>query len=398
MQPSNRTQPNASMQKRFWVKWAFLTLLILPNLSQAQALMRDSLFVMRAMRGVDAAYDMRFDVADRIFGDIERQYPQHPAGPFLKALSKWWRILSDLGDNSVDHDFHSEMTTVSQRCDRLLAQNPNNFDAILFKGMAVGFRSRLFGNRSSWVNAFRYGKEAVEYVTKAAQVAPENNDYYFGWGVYDYFAAVLPGKYPAMKYAMWFLPRGSRERGLEEIKRTFNRGTFMRAESAYYLFQINYVYEPRYEGAKFYIGWLRQNYPNNSFYHILQARMYNYFGDRESAIREAWEIIKRFDRKQSGYSNAIVEQAYYLLSGLYLFVGEYEQAKNVTIKLLMLNGSKNPSNYHVLGRLRMGMVYDAMKDRPKAKEMYNMVLRLRDVSDSRKRAKAYLERPYYGVR
>ncbi len=366
---------------------------------QAQDLMKDSLFVQRAMRGVDAAYDMRFTEADRIFSDIERQYPQHPAGPFLKALSRWWLILANVGDTAIDDVFHQEMTQVSQRSDRMLARNPNSYDAVLFKGMAVGFRSRLYANRSEWIKSFKYGKEAVDYVTRAAQIAPENNDYYFGWGVYDYFADILPRKYPAMKYAMWFLPRGSRERGLEEIKRTFNRGSFMRAEAAYYLFQINYVYEPRYEGANYYIGWLRTRYPNNAFYHILHARTENYFGYSERAKELFHEVAARHERKQSGYTPAVAEQAYYYLSGLYLFKGDYGNAKGVATKLLLLDTkAKKKSDFHILGRLRLGMTYDAMGDRNKAKEMYQLVLRLPDVQRSRDRAKEFLQNPYRGIK
>lgn len=377
--------------------WFFL--LVVGGQVHAQDLMKDSLFVQRAMRGVDAAYDMRFSEADRIFSEIERQHPQHPAGPFLKALSRWWLILASVGDTAIDDVFHNEMTQVSQRSDRMLAKNPNSYDAVLFKGMAVGFRSRLYANRSEWIRSFKYGKEAVDYVTKAAQIAPENNDYYFGWGVYDYFADVLPRKYPAMKYAMWFLPRGSRERGLEEIKRTFKQGTFMRSEAAYYLFQINYIYEPRYEGASFYIGWLRTKYPNNSFYHILQARVENYFGYSERAKQLFHEVAARHEKRQSGYTAAIAEQAYYYLSGLYLFKGDYEEAKGAAIKLLGLGTkAKKKSDFHVLGRLRLGMTYDALGERNKAKEMYNLVLRMPDTQRAHDRAKEFLKNPYRGIR
>ena len=364
------------------------------NTSVAQDLMRDSVFVANLQRGIHAAYDMRFGEADRFVAELERKYPQHPVGPFLKSLTKWWRILSDIGDVSIDDDFHDEMTDVSKRCDRILSRNPKSYDAVLFKGMAVGFRSRLYANRSSWVRSFKYGKEAVDYVQRAAEIAPENNDYYLGWGTYDYFAAVLPTKYSAMKYAMWFLPRGSRERGLEEIKRTFNHGSFMRAEAAYYLFQINYVYEPRYDGAKFYIGWLRQRYPNNAFYHLLSARLDNYFARHREAEEQFKEIIQRYLRRANGYSTPIAEQAYYYLSGLYLFSNRYEEARDVTTKLLMLSNKKKASDYQIMGRLRMGMIYDVLGNREKAKEMYRMVLQQRDVQQVHGRAKAFLQTPY----
>lgn len=369
-------------------------LLFMPSL-HAQSLMNDSLFIARTQRGIDAAYDMRFDEARQIFGQIEQQYPNHPIAPFMKGIVRWWRILADLGDSSIDNDFHAEMTAVSQKCDRLLRRDPNNFDAILFKGMAVAFRSRLYANRSSYINSFRYGKQAVDYVTEAAKIEPENDDYYFGWGVYDYFADVLPKKYKYLDMAMFMLPNGNRERGLEEIKRTFERGTFMKAEAAYYLFQINYIYEPRYEGASFYIGWLRQKYPNNSFYHILQARVMNYFGRYEEATRLFSEIVTRHQRRQSGYTAAMAEQALYYLGNISFYRGEYTEAKNQYARQLVVTKDwRIPSDYGILTRLRLGFVYDKLGNRNEAKQMYQMVLQMRDVQGSKTQARKYLLTPY----
>jgi tetratricopeptide (TPR) repeat protein len=357
--------------------------------------MNDSLFIVRTQRGIDAAYDMRFDEARQVFTQIEQQYPNHPVAPFLKALIRWWRILGDLGDRSIDDSFHADMTEVSQRCDRLLAKDPQNFDAILFKGLAVAFRSRLYANRSSWVNAFRYGKQSVDYVTAAAKISPENNDYYFGWGVYDYFADVLPKKYKYLDMAMFMLPNGNRERGLEEIKRTFNRGTFMRAEAAYYLFQINYVYEPRYEGASYYIGWLRNKYPNNSFYHVLEARVQQYFGRSDQAMNSFNEIVNRHLRKQTGYNAAIAEQAYFYLGTIELFRGHYDQARDYfTRQMIVTNDWRTPSDYGIMGRVRLGMAHDALKNRIEAKKMYQMALQMRDVNGSKQAARNFLEKPY----
>ena len=70
-----------------------------------------------------------------------------------------------------------------------------NFEAILFKGGAIGFRGRLRGDRSQYLRAARDGLRSLPLLQKSRQLEPTNKDILFGQGIYHYFAEAMPGHY-----------------------------------------------------------------------------------------------------------------------------------------------------------------------------------------------------------
>ena len=186
----------------------------------------------RAKVGLDHLYDLRFHEAQMVFQEIDRRYPNHPIGPFLGALNTWWEILIDLSDTSHDKAFYAAMDEVIRRSDAMLKRDKTNFDAYFFKGAALGFRGRLRSNRGDWFKAAMDGKRAMDYVLAVARKDPNNADYIFGKGIYDYYAAVVAEKYPFTKPVMVFFPSGDRERGIAELTRTATQGTLIQTEAA----------------------------------------------------------------------------------------------------------------------------------------------------------------------
>lgn len=143
-------------------------------------------FVRRSGKtGLDLLYNMQFQEARARFDSIDARYPNHPVGPFLKGLNVWWRIMLDLTDTSHDEAFLNAMNETIDRCDELLDETPDHFDATFFKGAALGFRGRLRSNRGNWFKAALDGKRAIGYVREIGDQAPENDDYVFGKGMYD---------------------------------------------------------------------------------------------------------------------------------------------------------------------------------------------------------------------
>ena len=186
----------------------------------------------QAKQGLDLLYDMKFAEASRLFDQIDQRFPQHPIGPFLQALNTWWKILLDFSDTSHDATFNAAMEEVIDRSDRILKRDKQDFDAMFFKGAALGFRGRLRSNRREWFGAATDGKRAMDYVLGVAKKDPSNHDYIFGKGLYDYYAAVIPERYPFAKAITTFLPKGDRARGLAELERTASQGYYIQTEAA----------------------------------------------------------------------------------------------------------------------------------------------------------------------
>ncbi|MEZ4696173.1 MAG: hypothetical protein R2832_07150 [Rhodothermales bacterium] len=348
-----------------------------------------------AQTGLDNLYDLKFDAATAAFERIDRRLPEHPIGPFLLSLTTWWEILLDLNDTSRDEQFYDAMDEVIERSDAMLKRDARNVDAMFFKGAALGFRGRLRSNRGDWFKSAMDGKKAMDYVLGVPELDPDNDDYQFGKGIYDYFAAVIPEQYPFVKPVMAFFPSGDRQRGLDLISRTADHGYFIKAEAAYFLVQIYFLYEKDYSKCLHYLNWLREAYPDNSYFHALEGRVYANWGQwsRSTAIFD--EVLKRYIAKDRGYNEAIAEQALYFIARGRMVDREHDQALSTLLQLEALSARTSDDTYFkVLGRLRQGMCYDALGKRPQAEERYRQVLRMKDFGGAHDRADRYLERPY----
>ena len=286
--------------------------------SDQASVLKDPLVEYQARRGLAYLYNFEFDRADVLFGQINDRFPEHPIGPFLMALNTWWQILLDLSDDSLDEAFYQQMELVISRSDRLLRRDRRNFDAMFFKGAALGFRGRLRSNRGEWYRAARDGVRAMDYVFAVADADPDNPDYMFGRGIYDYYASVIPERYPYTRAVMMLFPRGDRERGLQLLEQTARDGLFIQTEAAYFLLQIYYVFENDREKSLYYSTWLREQHPRNSFFHTFHGRALARWGQWKTAEREFTDVLSRYQSNQTGYNEAAAEQAHYYLGRIAL--------------------------------------------------------------------------------
>ena len=216
--------------------------LVLPAWSE------DSTYTMRGFdariqRGIDLIYNLRFAEAERHFQAIVAAEPDNPLGYFFRAMVSWWRILIDLTDKTHDAEFHARLKQCIEVCDRRLKKDPMDFDAILFKGGAIGFRGRLYGDREQYLRAARDGLRGLPLLKKSRQLEPTNKDILFGQGLYHYFAEVMPQRHRILRPIMAFLPDGDRVLGLQQLKEVAREGAYARTEAAYFLGQIYRIFE-----------------------------------------------------------------------------------------------------------------------------------------------------------
>ena len=363
--------------------------------AQPRSVLDDPAFEREATRGLDLLYNMEFDEAEAIFDRLASRHPEHPVAPFLQALVPWWQILMDLSDTRHDAAFFEAMDEVIARSDRLLRRDRDNLDAQFFKGAALGFRGRLQANRRSWLKAALDGKRAMDHVLDVADADPENADFLFGKGIYDYYAAAIPDRYPWSKPFVAMFPSGSESRGLAALHRTFRDGTYLQAEAAYFLLQIYYLFEADFGKSLQFIDWLRARYPDNAFFHAMEGRIYARFGrwDRSEQIFRA--VMRRYGQRHTGYNDALAEQALYYLGRAQQMRQNHGQALALYYRLERIAEAR-PQNsaFQTLGRLRQGMAHDARGERQKALQRYREVLRLDDFSGSHDRARRYIEQPY----
>jgi tetratricopeptide (TPR) repeat protein len=226
---------------------------------------------------------------------------------------------------------------------------------------------------------------------------PNNDDLYFGIGLFDYLADVVPRKYKILRPFALFFPKGNRDRGLAELDRAMSRGHFVPTETAYSLLQIHYLFEQNYGEALRMVQWLRERYPDNSLFHLYEARIYERMGWVDHASRAFQEILALCQKGQTGYTDSIEEQALYVLSRVEMQRNLHSVALAYLERLEDLN-TRRPlkTEYKALCRLRRGMALDALGRRPEAVRCYREAMAMKGPDVVEEKAKIFLKKPYRG--
>lgn len=374
----------------------FFTVFFLASILQAQNYdwkRYDSLLV----AGINQIYGIKFDDAERIFTTVEKEFPQHPAGKFFKAMITWWRIAVDLDNEGYDKQLYKQLDDVIDMCDDMIDKNPKNADAVFFKGGALGFRGRLLAIRESWFKAAMDGKEGLSLIIKAYQLNPKNVDIQLGFGIYHYYADVIPKKYPVVKPFMVFFPSGDKERGLRELENVAYNGRYAKIESRYFLMTLYYSFENDTENTLKYLNMLVKDFPDNPvFERYLGAILFkkNDFAQSEKIFRD---ILQKASKGYFGYNDRTRREAYYYIGNNFKNKNIADSAriyfeKSETISWQI--DKKEPSGFLLNLVLYLGETYDQLGMRDKAIQYYNKVLDLKERGDSHILAKKYLKTPY----
>lgn len=360
---------------------------------------QNSDFDTRVNQGIKQIYNIKFDSAAVTFRSLIADYPEHPAGRFFLAMIDWWKILVDIQNEEHDDIFFQKLEDVIYQCDQILDKDPSNVDALFFKGGAIGFRGRLRAYRESWIKAADDGREALPIVEEASKLDPDNLDVQLGFGIYNYYADVIPNEYPMLKPLMIFFPDGDRQKGLEQLQNTALNGKYAKYEARYFLVTLYYSYENNPFMAEKYIDMLRADFPDNPVFQRWKGRVSAKMGNYAVSSAVFKNYLLKSDLNTAGYNNlsAKREAAYYvglqhrytneLDSAIYYFEKTVEYSK-------ILDEGKEESGFMINTCLYLGMIHDSRGEREDALGYYRALLDMREYGMSHQMAKQYIENPY----
>jgi tetratricopeptide (TPR) repeat protein len=171
----------------------------------------------------------------------------------------------------------------------------------------------------------------------------------------------------------------------------------VQTETAYFLAKIHYLYEDSFTKSRKWVSWLRQEHPENPFFHAFEGRVYARWGRWERAQAIFQTILERCKAGNPGYNLHMKEVAHLYLARDRLYDDQYQQALSHLAQLEQLtNRDIENTRYRTLGYLYQGMVYDALEQREMARSRYRKVLRMENTASAHKRARQYLDSPYSG--
>ncbi len=353
----------------------------------------DSLLV----KGIDQIYGIKFQEAEKTFKIVEKEYPRHPAGKFFAAMITWWKIATDIDNTQYDDKFYDQLDDAIDLCDDILDDNDKNVDGLFFKGGSLGFRGRLLAIRENWFDAALDGKEALPLIFKAYENDPKRIDVQMGFGIYNYYAAVIPARYPVVKPFMVFFPKGDKEKGLKQLEHVAFNGRYTKIESRYFLMTLYFQFENNWEEAMKYAKLLIKDYPDNPVFQKYYGTIFVRQNDYASAQKVFRNVLDKVKKGYPAYNDRFEREAEYYIGMHHREKGNidstiYYLSKSVAISRVIENDE--PKGFLIMGSLYLAMAYDQAGRRQEAIKLYKEILDYPDRSNSRKLAEQYLKTPY----
>lgn len=349
-------------------------------------------------RGIKQIYSIKFEKAEKTFRELIADYPGHPAGRFFLAMIDWWKILLNPDDESHDDIFFQKLEDVIYQCDQILDKNPDDVDALFFKGGAIGFRGRLRSLRESWLKAADDGREALPIVEKASSLDPGNKDVLLGFGIYDYYASVIPDEYPLLKPLMIFFPSADKAKGLKELKSTAENGKYARFEARYFLMTLYYNYENNPYKAYEYAKELNDEFPDNPVFERWRGRIAARKGDYVNSAEIFKDVLMKADSGLTGYTFLSVKrEATYYVGLQYKNVNALDSSEyyfNKCVEYSKKLDKDGESGFMINSVLYLGMINDQMGNRGKALDYYNELLDMKEYGSSHSLAEKYIKKAY----
>ena len=375
-------------------KYFIILIFLFIGIAKAEDTKFDSLVT----TGIKQIYNIKFPEAEKTFRILIADYPDYPAGRFYLAMIDWWKVLLDLDSEKYDEIFYQKLEDVIFQCDELLKKNPENVDALFFKGGAIGFRGRLRANRNSWLKAADDGREALPIVERAADLDSSNVDVQLGFGIYNYYAAVIPDEYPMIKPLMLFFPSGDKEKGIEQLNNVAFNGKYAKYEAQYFLMTLYFNYENNAYKADEYAELLTKEFPDNPIFQRWKGRIDAKKGDYAAASIIFQNAIDKADSGLTGYKVPKTKrEADYYIAYRYFNTDKLDSAMiyfDNCAKISKQVDEDEESGFQVNAVLYIGKINDLWNKRDAAISNYKKVLDMNEYANSHKLAEGYIEKPF----
>lgn len=371
--------------------------------------------------GFEALYNLDYEGARRQFKEIERLFPDHPAGPQFLAATLWTQTLNESRrlqsslynsetfygktDDKVDPRTVEQFRELTRRATLLakarLKANPQDTEALYFLGATEGLKA-AFGVavQRSFMSALRDGASSVDRHREVIKLDPSFHDAELTIGLYDYTVGSLA--LPVKLLVGIGGVRGSKKRGLLTFERVMKEGRYAR-DDARALLIVLYKREKRYADALALSRALAEKYPRNYLFKlesadalVTQAAIERQANNSAGALAAEREAFATFDALLQDRSVRDTSRSLDLIHFRYgdaLFeAGRFNQAAREFLAAAATPGAE--SSLATLARLHAGQSLDLAGKRNEAVLQYRSVLERPDVDNAHEEARRGLREPY----
>lgn len=214
-------------------------------------------------QGIDKTYNSEFDAADKIYREVERRAPGHPAGPLLNSLNYYYRYYPLTPESPGAKPFEDNLAESIRRAGVMMDKNSEDIEAQAMDMIARSLLNMYYVDNGNNFRAIPQIMPIYRSVMKGFNLKDKFNEYYFTTGLYNYYREAYPEAHPVYKPVTSLLQKGNKAMGIKQLQYAADSCAFLRNEALVFLKIIYLNYENNPERAMFYAKRLFDKYPGN---------------------------------------------------------------------------------------------------------------------------------------
>ncbi len=272
-----------------------------------------------------------------------------------------------------------------------LDQNPQDVRALYTLAVAHGLRANfLFSVDKSWVQALRESITGRRANDKILEIDPSFVDAHLIHGLSEYVVSCLPAYLRMLGKFNGF--HGDKEDGIKQLQMVSVNGIRNRYDASI-LLAVIYRREHRSNDAIPLLDDLATRFPRNHLFRFEQVQMYSDLGDEASALSVLAGIEASLNQGKPGYAALPLERVRYARGNLLFWYNDLDRSLN-DLTQVTRHPNELDASTATMAWLRLGQVYDLLRDHPKAINAYRMAISTAPDSEIAKEASDYVDKPY----
>jgi tetratricopeptide (TPR) repeat protein len=272
-----------------------------------------------------------------------------------------------------------------------LDRNPRDVHALYTLAVAHGLRANfLFSIDKSWMQALRESITGRKANDKILDLDPSFVDAHLIHGLSEYIVSCLPAYLRFLGKLNGF--HGDKEGGIKQLQMV-STGGIRNQYDASILLAVIYRREHRPSEAIPLLNDLASRFPRNYLFRFEQVQMYSDLGDKTSALAVIAGIEDARRRGKPGYNSLALERVRYARGNLLFWYNDLDGSLD-DLKLATQHPGGLDLSTATMAWLRMGQVYDLLRDRSNAIDAYRMAISTAPNSEIAKEASDYVDKPY----
>lgn len=173
-----------------------------------------------------STYMLRLDEARAQARELQRKYPDHPAGFLIDAETYWWEAQEDPGNKQIEDAYYRTEQTAQEKAERAVqAGKYYKPEVLAYLASAYGSYARFqITQKDSYLSALRAGLKAHDYAEQVYALDKNYYDIYVGLAAFNYFTGTLPA--PIKPFAWLIGGSGDKNLGVSQFQTAIEKARY----------------------------------------------------------------------------------------------------------------------------------------------------------------------------